>query len=45
MVRFIPAQELKDSYDVFGHFYSVELRNGTARSVQCVGVSFGRKAA
>ena len=25
MVRFIPAQELKDSYDVFGHFYSVEI--------------------
>jgi hypothetical protein len=25
MVRFIPAQELKDKYDVFGHFYSVEV--------------------
>jgi hypothetical protein len=25
MVRFIPAQKLKESYDVFGHFYSVEV--------------------
>jgi hypothetical protein len=25
MVRFIPAKELKDQYDVFGHFYSVEV--------------------
>jgi hypothetical protein len=25
MVRFIPAQELKDNYDVFGHFYSVDV--------------------
>ena len=24
MVRFIPAEELKNRYDVFGHFYSVE---------------------
>jgi len=24
MVRFIPAEELKNKYDVFGHFYSVE---------------------
>jgi hypothetical protein len=25
MVRFIPAEELKNKYDVFGHFYSVEV--------------------
>src|SRR5208283_821609 len=25
MVRFIPARELKNEYDVFGHFYSVEV--------------------
>ena len=25
MVRFIPANELKDKYGVFGHFYSVEV--------------------
>ena len=25
MVRFIPAEELKSRYDVFGHFYSVEI--------------------
>lgn len=25
MVQFIPAKELKSKYDVFGHFYSVEL--------------------
>ena len=25
MVRFIPAEELKGEYDVFGHFYSVEV--------------------
>jgi hypothetical protein len=25
MVRFIPASELKDKFDVFGHFYSVEV--------------------
>ena len=25
MKRFIPAEELKKSYDVFGHFYSVEV--------------------
>ena len=25
MVRFIPAKELKDRYDVFGHFYSVQV--------------------
>jgi len=25
MKRFIPAEELKQNYGVFGHFYSVEL--------------------
>ena len=25
MARFIPAEELKSRYDVFGHFYSVEV--------------------
>lgn len=25
MVRFIPAEELKQRYDIFGHFYSVEV--------------------
>ena len=25
MVQFIPARELKGKYDVFGHFYSVEV--------------------
>jgi len=25
MVRFLPANELKNKYDVFGHFYSVEI--------------------
>jgi hypothetical protein len=25
MVRFMPANELKERYDVFGHFYSVEV--------------------
>ena len=25
MVRFIPAEKLKHRYDVFGHFYSVEV--------------------
>ncbi len=28
MRRFIPAEELKQSYDVFGHFYSVEIASG-----------------
>src|SRR5436309_3436598 len=25
MVKFIPAQELKNKFDVFGHFYSVQV--------------------
>lgn len=29
MVRFIPAKELKDRYNVFGHFYSVEFEPNT----------------
>ena len=33
MVRFIPAMELKDKYDVFGHFYSVEV--GRKNVVDC----------
>jgi hypothetical protein len=33
MVRFIPAEELKNRYDVFGHFYSVEISR--SRVVQC----------
>ncbi len=33
MVRFIPAEELKDKYDVFGHFYSVEVAPHTV--VEC----------
>lgn len=33
MVRFIPAGELKKEYDVFGHFYSVEL--SPKRVVEC----------
>ena len=28
MRRFIPAEELKPTYDVFGHFYSVEIASG-----------------
>ena len=28
MRRFIPAEELKPNYDVFGHFYSVEIASG-----------------
>ena len=28
MRRFIPAEELKQTYDVFGHFYSVEMASG-----------------
>jgi hypothetical protein len=28
MVRFIPAAELKNAYDVFGHFYTVEVASG-----------------
>ena len=33
MVRFIPAEELKSSYDVFGHFYSVEFSRN--KIVEC----------
>lgn len=33
MRRFIPAEELKQTYDVFGHFYSVELASG--ETVEC----------
>ena len=33
MVRFIPAQELKARYDVFGHFYSIKLPR--RREVAC----------
>jgi len=33
MRRFIPAEELKQTYDVFGHFYSVEIASGEI--VQC----------
>jgi hypothetical protein len=33
MVRFIPAKELKDLYDVFGHFYSVQV--GPKKVVEC----------
>ncbi|MFM9962027.1 MAG: hypothetical protein ACKV2Q_12470 [Planctomycetaceae bacterium] len=29
MVRFIPAEELKSRYDVFGHFYSVRVSRNT----------------
>jgi hypothetical protein len=29
MVRFIPAEELKSTYDIFGHFYSVVVRPKT----------------
>jgi len=28
MTRFIPAEELKNTYSVFGHFYSVQLASG-----------------
>ena len=33
MVRFIPAEELKNRYDVFGHFYSVEFSRN--KFVEC----------
>ena len=33
MVRFIPAEELKKRYDVFGHFYSVEFSRN--KFVEC----------
>lgn len=33
MRRFIPAEELKQTYDIFGHFYSVELASG--ETVEC----------
>ena len=33
MRRFIPAEELKQAYDVFGHFYSVEIASG--ETVEC----------
>ncbi|MCX7393439.1 MAG: DUF1643 domain-containing protein [Planctomycetales bacterium] len=33
MVRFIPAEELKHSYAVFGHFYTVEISRNNV--VQC----------
>jgi hypothetical protein len=33
MVRFIPAEKLKCRFDVFGHFYSVELARN--RFIQC----------
>ena len=33
MVRFIPAEELKRRFDVFGHFYSIEISRN--RVVQC----------
>ena len=36
MVRFIPASELKLTYDVFGHFYSVELASGEEISCRSV---------
>ncbi len=28
MIKFIPASELKKSYAVFGHFYSIILKSG-----------------
>ena len=33
MIRFIPAEELKNRYDVFGHFYSVEFSRN--KFVEC----------
>ena len=33
MVRFIPAEQLKNQYDVFGHFYSVEVSRN--KIIQC----------
>jgi len=33
MARFIPASELKEKYDVFGHFYSVQIAPNTV--IEC----------
>ena len=33
MVRFIPAKKLKDLYDVFGHFYSIQVARNNV--VEC----------
>lgn len=28
MIKFIPAEKLKNTFDVFGHFYSIDLKSG-----------------